>query len=445
MSALRDREPALTADTLTTVMARLRDARTALRSVPLKDRVNVIDAVARQWVTRDSRWRRLAVAALPRTTGLPEEVVSLALDNLWNALRAPALAAAIRAEWPAASLDGPTTSGSDPVDGALPRLAFHSLAGNVPGVGVFGMVAALLAGVPSMAKAAARESLLPMLIAQSIAAEDARLGTALAVLSWRGGDEELDRVAIGGADLTLAYGRDDTLAAFAARKPRHFVGFGPRVSVGIVTREATDARSAVVAARQTALYDQQGCLSPQILVIEETDSATTDRFTDALFSELARLDVRWPRVPLALAESAAVWLTLEEQRWRAQEGQAIRVLAGESDRFGVICNRTGQPIASPLFRHLVVTPVRRLAEAGPVLAPWSTLVEAVGYAGPRHRLDEIAGLAHQCGAHRVCALDHMQAPPFSWRQSGHPRFAIFLPPGAETRSPGILDPELRRH
>ncbi len=44
------------------------------------------------------------------------------------------------------------------------------LAGNVPGVGVFGIVAALLAGVPSLVKPAAREPFLPALMVESIAA-----------------------------------------------------------------------------------------------------------------------------------------------------------------------------------------------------------------------------------------------------------------------------------
>ena len=445
MSAIRDHEPALTAKALTRAMARLRDAGPALRSVPLGDRVAVIDAVAGQWLARDSTWRRLAMAEIPRATGLPEEVLSLALDNLWNALRRPALEAALRDEWPAAPLHAPTTYGSDPLDaGTSPGLAFHSLAGNVPGVGVFGMVAALLTGVPSLVKTAAREPLLPVLAAQSIAERDARLGAGVAVLHWRGGDDqELGRIAISGADLTLAYGGDETLAALDCRTPKHILGYGSRVSLGIVTREAVDVRTARIAATQVALYDQRGCLSPQLLLLEESAPSATEGFAEALFSELRLLDVRWPRAPLTLVESASVWRMLEEQRWRAQEGHAIRILAGEENRFGVLCNRTGQPIASPLFRHLVVVPLRTLDEAASVLAPMRSFVEAVGFAGPLHRLDEASVLARQCGAHRLCSLDRLQAPPFSWRQSGHPRLAIFLPPGSETRSPAMLDPDLR--
>ncbi len=73
------------------------------------------------------------------------------------------------------------------------RLALHVLAGNVPGGGVFGIVAALLAGVPSLVKAARREPLLPVLVAESLAAEDARLGAALAVVHWDGADERARR------------------------------------------------------------------------------------------------------------------------------------------------------------------------------------------------------------------------------------------------------------
>ncbi len=436
-------EPVLTARTLAEVMARVRAAGPGLRRVSLESRIDAIDRAAARWLTQGSRWRRRALAAVPRTTGLPEAVVSLAIDSLWDALRAPALRRAIRAEWPVAPLDGQPPDVRALADsGGAPALAFHSLAGNVPGVGVFGMIAALLAGVPSLVKAAAREPVFPVLVARSIAAEDARLGAALAVLRWRGGDEALDRMAVAGTDLTLAYGRDDTLATLATWHPRRLLRFGTRLSLGLVAHEAVDARTAGLAARQTALYDQQGCLSPQLIVVEESDPAATDRFTEALASELARLDALWPRAPLELAESTAVWRLLEEQRWRAQEGHALRILVGPDDRFGVVCNRTGTPVPSPLFRHLVVVPVRTLADAAPLLAPMTGRVEAVGYAGHAHRLAEVTALAHQCGAHRVCALERLQEPPFSWRQSGYPRLAVFLPPSAKTRDPGILDPGL---
>jgi hypothetical protein len=63
------------------------------------------------------------------------------------------------------------------------------------------------------------------------------------------------------------------------------------------------------------------------------------------------------------------------------------------------------------------------------------VVEAVGYAGPASRLAEASGVAARCGAHRLCPLERLQAPPFAWRQSGHARLASIagLDPSCDQR------------
>jgi hypothetical protein len=409
---------------LAALAARLRREAPRLRRVPLAERIAAVDRTAGRWLAADSPWRRRALVCVPAATGYPPAAVARALDRLWRALRAADLHAVARAELPSAASD------------AAPALAVHTLAGNVPGAGVFGVVAALLAGVPSLVKTARREPFLAALIAASLAAESDALGGALAVAHWPGGDAELDAAALAAADVVLAYGRAETLARVAAHRPRRLLRFGPRVSVGLVAREAVTATTAEQAALQVALFDQQGCLSPQLLLIEETDRATTERFTGALAGALARLDAALPRAPLSLAEAARAWRFLERARWREQEGVPVRVHAGPEGRFSVVCDRSGEPGASPLNRHLVVVPVGGLGDAAEPLGRLRGLVEALGYAGPARRGVEAARVAAACGASRLCPLERLQAPPFAWRQSGHPRLGCFFAPVRDVAASG---------
>lgn len=393
----------------------LDDAGAALRAMPLDERIAAIDRVAARWLEPCSPWRRRALETLPRTTGYAPDAISHALDHLWSALIGRELAALAAREL------GPDV-------GVPERLAFHSLAGNVPGVGVFGLVAALLAGVPSIVKTARREPELPALVAAALAAEDSRLGDAVAIAYWPGGSDTHEAIVGARSSLVLAYGRGDTLDRLAARAPRRLLRFGPRLSVALVSREAGDARTAAVAARQVALFDQQGCLSPQYLVLEEADAGTTTAFLDALAESLRHLAVALPRAPLTLDEAAHVWRFLERVRWRAQEGAAVCVLAGADAAFSVVCDRTGALPASPLNRHLIVVPVGSLVEARTSLVRLDGTVEAVGVAAPPARLADAAAIAAACGAHRLCPLERMQSPPFAWRQSGYPRLRSFLVP-----------------
>src|SRR6185369_17817409 len=152
----------------------------------------------------------------------------------------------------------------------------------------------------------------------------------------------------------------------------------------------------------------------------------TDAFVDALAAALARLATELPRAPLTLVEATDVWRHVERQRWREQEGAAVRMLTGRDGAWGVTCDRTGALPSTPLNRHLVVLPVASLAEARASLRRLDGMVEAIGAAAPAARLHEIADVASACGAHRLCPLDRMQAPPFAWRQSGHERIGSFI-------------------
>lgn len=402
---------------------RLDAAGTRLRAMSVAERIAALDRVATAWSSAESTWRRRALDALPPSTGYAVGTIRHALDELWAALSERELTAVAEREL------------TDRDGGVPERLAFHSLAGNVPGAGLFGVVAALVAGVPSVVKTAAREPVLPGLVAASIAAEDPRLGEALAVVHWTGGSEAHERLVLARSSLVLGYGRAETLDQLTARTAGRLLRFGPRLSVAVVCREAATAATAAIAARQIALFDQQGCLSPQYVVIEENRADTTAAFVDALATALRGLAIELPRAPLTLAEAAHEWRHVERQRWREQEGADVRVV-GDDAAFSVTCDRSGELPGSPLNRHVVVLPVTSMAEAGVALQRLGGMVEAIGLAGPAARVSEVAEVAALCGAHRLCPLDRLQSPPFAWRQSGHDRLASFLVRNAAATSCG---------
>jgi hypothetical protein len=411
------RPATITAVELRARLDRLESAGVALRAMSLDERIAALDRVAAGWRDPCSSWRRDARAALARTTGYAPAAVEYALDHLWRALGAHELAAVAARELGAEARQPE-------------RLAFHSLAGNVPGVGVFGIAAALVTGVPSLVKTARREPELLGIVAASLAEANPLLGDAVAVAYWAGGSDAQEEIAIAGSSVVLAYGRADTLDRLATRAPQRLLRFGPRLSIALVAREAADARTAAVAAHQVALFDQQGCLSPQYLVLEESDVGATNAFLHALADALGRLAALLPRATLGLDEAAHAWHFVEHQRWRQQEGAAVHVLGDADATFSVVCDRTGALPGGPLNRHLVVIPVASLMDARLVVARLDGMVEAVGVEAPGSRLAEAAAVAAACGAQRLCPLERMQAPPFAWRQSGHARLASFLVPAA---------------
>jgi hypothetical protein len=400
---------------LRTLARALRAGAADLRTLPMEARIAAVDRVAAAWLAPASPWHDRGLCAVVGSTGYARAAIESGLENLWSALRRPHLAATVRAE----------LGDALPDPARLPRLALHVLAGNVPGAGIFGIIGALLAGVPSLVKPAAREPYLPTFLVESLGEIAPELRRAVAVATWRGGDPELDTVAVDEADLVLAYGRTETLDELARLRPRRMLRFGPRVSVALIAAGEASARTAGILARQIAIFDQQGCLSPQVAFIEESSPAETRRFCALVAEELRQLEHAMPRAPLTLAESTAVWRFVEQQRWRAQEGEDVECHGDDQGLFGVVCDRTSDVPMSPLFRHLVMVPVPSLAAVAERIAPLIGLVEAIGYVGRPERLGEAAAIADACGAHRLCPLERLQAPSFDWRQTGHARLACF--------------------
>ncbi len=414
-------------DALRTRIDTAEAAATALRAMGIDARIAAIARLASDWLDPDFGPRQRALAELPGATGYAPGAIRYAIDHLWAALSASELAAAL----------------AERRMGDPERLAFHSLAGNVPGAGVFGLVAALLAGVPSVVKTAEREPLLPVLVAETLAAVEPRLAAALAIVHWPGGSEIHQRLIATRASIVLAYGREESVDAVAESGSQRVLRFGPRLSAALVCREAVNPSTAAITARQVALFDQQGCLSPHYVLVEDTAGAG-DAFVTALAASLRDLATELPRAALPLGEATRAWHYLERQRWREQEGAAVRVLADDDARYSVVCDRSGSPPASPLNRHVVVLPIDDVRHARDLLAPLVGAIEAIGVAAPSPRLAEASALAAACGAHRLCPLERMQAPPFSWRQSGYDRIASLMIAPREGARPSAGLAEHRR-
>ncbi|MFM8458956.1 MAG: acyl-CoA reductase, partial [Chthoniobacterales bacterium] len=83
--------------------------------------------------------------------------------------------------------------------------------------------------------------------------------------------EELPSDWLAQANALIVYGSDETIARFRAlaSPTQVFVGHGHKASLGIVWDDPQFA-SCEGAARDASLFDQQGCLSPQVFYVRET-------------------------------------------------------------------------------------------------------------------------------------------------------------------------------
>ncbi len=194
------------------------------------------------------------------------------------------------------------------------------------------------------------------------------------------------------------YGRDETVAAVRARARVGVVvrGHGPGMGIAIVTRGADVAEAAGAIARDVVSFDQRGCLSPRIVLVEG-HAARGEHVARSLDAELTRWATRVPRGPL-----------LDEERADARRWADSLAFAGTlwwSPDHAVALTAHGVPLAlAPAGRHVHVASIDSLSEAASCLAPFARFIVAVG-TNDTARAQEIAP-RHA----RLSPLGRMQRP-----------------------------------
>lgn len=408
----------------------LREAGELLARRPVAEVVAVVDEVAARLLDPGDELRRTAEAVLPGVTGSSAAMTARVLDGMAADWRRPRLEALLRSE-----LGDPTVLDSfTPRDGegtkvrAMgPGLTVHFLSGNIPGVGVTSLIRALLVKSPSLAKTGAGEPVLPALFARGVAEADAELGRCLAVAYWRGGDEALESVALEYADAVIAYGGSRTIESIRDRAPRGavFLGYGHKLSFGLIAREALTAadarRTAADAALAVAMFDQHGCVSPHLFYAESGGEVAPAAWARMLAEELERLRTELPRGPLHAEESAAIVQTRGAGEFAALAGGDVEVhaSAGGTD-WTVVFDADPAFEASCLNRVARVKAIDDIAHVPPLVREVAPYLQTVGVAGPAARIAPVAEALARAGASRIAPLATMPWPPSTWHHDGRP-------------------------
>lgn len=190
------------------------------------------------------------------------------------------------------------------------------------------------------------------------------------------------------------YGRDETIAAIAARASGVLVrGHGAGMGVAWVDREADLRASAASVVRDVVPFDQRGCLSPRVVFV--TGGERTDAFGAELHEALADAETRVPRGRLDASETA------ELEQWASTVAYAGRLWRGRAHAVG----RADAVMLPPTGRHVHLVGVKDDADLATQLAPIARWVVAFGASDPSRARSIAPPRA------RVGWLGTMQRPP----------------------------------
>jgi hypothetical protein len=220
------------------------------------------------------------------------------------------------------------------------------------------------------------------------------------------------------AEAVSAYGSDETIAAMRIRlgdKP--FIAHGHGVSVAYCDAEALDVGAIDETIQRLALdisaYDQRGCLSPQLVFVEETQQMTALSFARHLCEEgLGPMGLSLPRGALPIATGAV------QAQWRGVAEVEGDLLHGNTHAVAV---RPSHPVRwSPGYRNVTLSPVRGIDDALRAMEPIGSNLKCIGAS-----LSSIPSLRDRLARSRpldayVCALGEMQIPALDAPADGRP-------------------------
>ena len=382
-----------------------------LRSLSQADVVAALAEFARRWRDPADPFRRRAESL---TSPFPFAMTRLSLDALLQSLMPDAL-------WQLIDSEGVRDTCGVPCVG-------HVIAGNTPLLAWTSLLRALIMRSASLVKLPSGDAAeWGRLFLASLVAVSPVLASGIALKQWRGGDTERDREFCENVDLVLAYGSDHTIAALHALCPSGtpLLGYGHRVSFGLVMQGADEDAAACGFATDVLIYDQGGCLSPQTIFVEggwQRACSFAARLTDAL-------DAVVPEYPLPHRDPRAAG-RVREARQLARMEAGTPLWEDPALRWTVIARLSSAFTLSPTHGVVNVQPLASSEDLPVALAPVRDHLQGCALATSTLAPPELGVGGRSSGLlSYVCRPGRLQAPPLSWPQDGRPVLRSLLPPG----------------
>ncbi|MCM3587785.1 acyl-CoA reductase [Mesobacillus maritimus] len=398
-----------------------------LKSLSVSEMVNIIDKVTEQMLDRRSPFRQKAEELLPHVTGFDEEIIRLGLTSYLKSFRKHELQRFL-----AEDLGNPLLLDDfqPRVKGGFskavgPELTTHVWSGNVPALPLWSFVCGLLVKGGNLGKVSSAEPLFAGWFARLLVEVEPMLANCFAVVWWKGGDEQREKLVFQQSDLVIGYGGNQALESLKSRIPitTRFLPFGHKVSFGIVSNAALDSQKAWKTAHQAAMdvvrYDQQGCYSPHLFYVQTGGKVSPGEFARYIAAELDNLGKRYPRRRLTMEESSSLgsWRQKEEMSLFSTRGKAV--LGHSANEWAVVCEEQDADFTpSPLNRMIRVISFDKVEDLLPLIQPYRSYLQTVGMAASPKELFKWAELLGGIGVTRISALGRMTSPEAGWHHDG---------------------------
>ncbi|MFC0273863.1 acyl-CoA reductase [Metabacillus herbersteinensis] len=420
--------PLLTIEQMNKVVDRVKKASAErLKSFSVADIVKLIDQVIEQLLDRTNPYRQKAERMLPIITGYDEELIRLGLTSYLKSFRKQELQRFLVEDFsnPMVLDDFQPRVKRGFSKAVGPDLTVHIWSGNVPGLPLWSLISGLLVKSGNIGKVSSSEPLFAGWFAQLLTEIEPRLADCLAVVWWKGGDEERECSLFKQADVVVGYGGNASLQSLRKRIPisTRFLPFGHKISFGVISKASLDSRKALKTANQAAYdvvrYDQQGCYSPHVIYVQKGGNVSPREFAHYLAHELESFENRYPRRALSIEETTTL-ASWRQQAELATLTNANNAIVGEKSGAWTVFyeEKGGELLPSCLNRSIKVVAIEEFEDMIKTITSNRSYLQTVGVAAAPKELFHLADLLARAGVTRITGLGNMTSPESGWHHDG---------------------------
>lgn len=406
---------------------------TYLGILKTNDIIEIINEAVQKWLDPRYELRQFAEHLLPIITGYDPEMVRLFLNRYLREFRKEKLERMIDEDFPnPLILDEFRPRKSGGLYRAYgPELITHIFSGNVPALPLWSLTAGLLLKSATLGKVSSSEPLFPVLFAKTLKEIDPQFADGLAILSWKGGDEALEKESFSRSNAVVAYGGKETIESIKQKVPSHvpLQSHGNKVSFGVITNECLSAtkgaQTAKLVASDVSWFDQQGCLSPHVFFVERNGKYSASDFAEMLANEMANFQHKHPRADLTDEEQHAIVKLRSTIELESFENNNLHLIQSHDTTAWTVVyrdleenNRKDTFPFSPLNRFVTVIPVDSILDVKQYINELKGYIQTVGVGCSPQSFSSIISMLGESGVNRICALGSMPHPQPGWHHDG---------------------------
>ena len=408
----------------------LAEANREIKKIPVSEVIRAIGTVSARLVDKDHRLRKKILEIMVPTAGVSPEMAETILTGMASDWTEEKMSGLLGREFTAPEMlddfQRIDSGRSQKAQGFPVNLTVGS--GTVPGVGVTALIRALLLKSSVLLKPGLGDVALPVLFARALRAENEMFRKCLAVVYWDGLKDRVEKQVLKKVGVVVAYGSDETIGSISSRTPitTNFVTYRHRLGIGLVGREALEDGisydSAREVARSISIFDQKGCVSPQILYVEQGGCITPEDWIVQLDSAMEEMAGHLPLGATNRRETIRLQQLYAATELSRQAGTGVFMLGGVGKAWTIIFDPGLLMKWSDCRRVVYVKPILDLMQVREVLIDSSHHLQTVAVAGAVGRRQQIASMLSEVGVTRVTSFREAPWPKLWWHQDGRSVF-----------------------